>query len=337
MERLYQVFVSSTFTDLQEERRRVMEVLLNANCVPAGMELFPASGQDQLDMIKPIIDRSDYYLIIVGARYGSPSSRGISFTEREYRHAVEHGKHILGFVHEDPASLPFNRSEPDPSVRERLQRFRASVMEGRMVSLYRNPEDLATKVLASIGQAKSQFPQEGWVRGREVTMLERKVAELESQLLTAQHGPAAAPTPAQLPAELTERYVFPARMGYLRRVADPDTQRQVARKNVMIPTTWGQVLSYTGTAFMHEEDYLWLMSPLCELAQSVIEEDDSYLPDDFASFNGGAIIDNHVIDAVLAKLISIGVTEPVEREGPFITRHFRLTDLGLACYATVMR
>jgi len=42
MEKRYQVFVSSTFEDLREERAEVMRVLLQLNCIPSGMELFPA-------------------------------------------------------------------------------------------------------------------------------------------------------------------------------------------------------------------------------------------------------------------------------------------------------
>ena len=41
----YQVFVSSTFVDLKEERQTVMQVLLEADCIPAGMEIFPATGE----------------------------------------------------------------------------------------------------------------------------------------------------------------------------------------------------------------------------------------------------------------------------------------------------
>jgi hypothetical protein len=45
MEKRYQVFVSSTFTDLIDERSAVMQALLEQNGIPAGMELFPASNE----------------------------------------------------------------------------------------------------------------------------------------------------------------------------------------------------------------------------------------------------------------------------------------------------
>jgi hypothetical protein len=43
MDTRYQVFVSSTFTDLIEERREVIQTLMQMDCIPAGMELFPVS------------------------------------------------------------------------------------------------------------------------------------------------------------------------------------------------------------------------------------------------------------------------------------------------------
>jgi hypothetical protein len=39
-EKKYQVFVSSTFTDLEDERNKVLRSLLDLNCIPAGMEFF---------------------------------------------------------------------------------------------------------------------------------------------------------------------------------------------------------------------------------------------------------------------------------------------------------
>jgi hypothetical protein len=68
-EKREQVFVSSTYLDLKEERQEVIQTLLEADCIPAGMELFPASDDDKWTLIKRVIDDSDYYLVVVGGRY----------------------------------------------------------------------------------------------------------------------------------------------------------------------------------------------------------------------------------------------------------------------------
>jgi hypothetical protein len=46
IDRRYQVFVSSTFIDLKEEREAVIRALLEMNCIPAGTELFPAIDEE---------------------------------------------------------------------------------------------------------------------------------------------------------------------------------------------------------------------------------------------------------------------------------------------------
>ena len=56
MERKYQVFISSTYTDLKEERQNIIDVLLMADCIPAGMEAFAASDDAQFNIIKSGID-----------------------------------------------------------------------------------------------------------------------------------------------------------------------------------------------------------------------------------------------------------------------------------------
>ena len=70
-EKRYQVFISSTYVDLQEERREVLRAVLELDHMPAGMELFPATDDSAWDLIKGVIDSSDYYVVIIGGRYGS--------------------------------------------------------------------------------------------------------------------------------------------------------------------------------------------------------------------------------------------------------------------------
>jgi hypothetical protein len=79
MDKVYQVFVSSTFSDLEDERRQVSQTLAKAGYISSGMELFPATDMQQPEFIKRIIDRCDYYVVIVGGKYGSLAEDGVSF------------------------------------------------------------------------------------------------------------------------------------------------------------------------------------------------------------------------------------------------------------------
>ncbi|MDU0369565.1 DUF4062 domain-containing protein [Hymenobacter endophyticus] len=111
MDKRYQVFVSSTFADLQDERKKVQQAIMELDCIPAGMELFPAIDEEQFEFIKKIIDDSDYYLLIIGGRYGTLSETGVSYTEMEYHYAISKGIKVIAFLHKDPESLPVSRSE----------------------------------------------------------------------------------------------------------------------------------------------------------------------------------------------------------------------------------
>ncbi|WP_226914286.1 MULTISPECIES: DUF4062 domain-containing protein, partial [Psychrobacter] len=95
MDKRYQVFVSSTFADLKNERSNVIQTLMEMDCIPAGMELFPALDEEQFEFIKKVIDDSDYYLLIIGGRYGSLSNEGISYTEMEYDYAISQGVKVI--------------------------------------------------------------------------------------------------------------------------------------------------------------------------------------------------------------------------------------------------
>jgi len=113
MDKRYQVFVSSTFVDLKEERQKVLQTLMEMDCIPAGMELFPAADEEQWEFIQKIIDDCDYYLLIIGGRYGSLADDGLSYTEKEFDYAVSKGIKVIALVHKQPDSLPRDKTEVD--------------------------------------------------------------------------------------------------------------------------------------------------------------------------------------------------------------------------------
>ena len=118
IQKRYQVFVSSTFRDLQEERQEVIQALLELDCIPCGMELFPAANEDQWSLIKSVIDGCDYYLVILAGRYGSLDPDGVSYTQKEYEYAVEKSKPVIALLHENPGLIPAGKSETDPDARK---------------------------------------------------------------------------------------------------------------------------------------------------------------------------------------------------------------------------
>jgi hypothetical protein len=128
VDKRYQVFVSSTFEDLREERAAVIAALLQIDCFPAGMELFPAADDDSLTLIRSVIHDSDYYLVILGGRYGSldPDS-GKSYTQLEYEYALASGKPTISLIHSNPASLQADRTERTDEGRKKFEGFAAEL------------------------------------------------------------------------------------------------------------------------------------------------------------------------------------------------------------------
>lgn len=160
----YQVFVSSTYEDLVEERREVMQALLESGCIPAGMELFPAADDGAWTLIKRVIDESDYYLLILAGRYGSIHSDGVGYTEMEYRYALEIGKPIVSFLIRDIQKLPVRKTDQDQKKLERLAAFQVLAKE-KLVRYWETPAELGGLVSRSIEVLKEMKPAIGWIRG----------------------------------------------------------------------------------------------------------------------------------------------------------------------------
>jgi hypothetical protein len=128
VDKRYQVFVSSTFEDLREERAAVIGALLQIDCFPAGMELFPAADDDSLTLIRSVIDDSDYYLIILGGRYGTlDNATGKSYTHLEYEYAQSAGKPTIALLHSNPGTLPADKTEDSDAGRKRFNDFRSEL------------------------------------------------------------------------------------------------------------------------------------------------------------------------------------------------------------------
>jgi len=191
MDKRYQIFVSSTYVDLKDERSKVMQALMEMDCIPAGMELFPAADEDQWRFIEKVIDDCDYYLLIIGGRYGSVTAEGISYTEKEYDYAVSKGLKVIALIHGAPDSLSVAKSDVAKDKIEKLTAFKAKVSSGRLVKFWQNANELPGLVALSLSKTIKTYPAVGWVRANtvasidalsEVNELRKRNAELEEEL-----------------------------------------------------------------------------------------------------------------------------------------------------------
>lgn len=165
MNKRYQVFVSSTYTDLVEERQGVLKAILDLGHIPSGMEGFFAADEEQLSYIKRIIEECDYYVLLLAGRYGSINKNGVSYTEAEYNFAVEKKIPVLVFIHDNLSMLPISKIDSDPSLSQSLDIFKSKVKKNRLVSFWNNQQDLQGKVLTSLAKVLRDSDRPGWVRG----------------------------------------------------------------------------------------------------------------------------------------------------------------------------
>ena len=186
MDKRYQVFVSSTYADLKEERQHVLQALMEMDCIPA-------ADEEQWEFIKKVIDDCDYYLLIIGGRYGSTTDDGISYTEKEFDYAVENGLKVVALIHGAPDDIPFGKSEQDPDLREKLLNFKDKVMDGRLVKFWKNAGELPGLVALSLTKTIKMYPAVGWVRASnvanenilsEINELRKQNSELKDSLNT---------------------------------------------------------------------------------------------------------------------------------------------------------
>lgn len=169
MDKRYQVFVSSTYNDLIDERKEATQAILKCNCFPAGMELFPASNKKQWNVIKQVIDDSDFYLLILAGRYGSLGvddfGKKVGYTEMEFDYALSKGKPIIVMLHRHPEELPARLTEKKETNKKRLEKFREKAMDGRMVAFWENKDQLNGEILSSLHKMISGTPDAvGWIK-----------------------------------------------------------------------------------------------------------------------------------------------------------------------------
>jgi hypothetical protein len=252
VEKRFQVFVSSTFKDLEDERQEVMHALLELDCMPAGMELFPAANETQWNLIKKVIDDCDYYVLILAGRYGSISPEGLSYTEMEYRYALSINKPTIAFIHRDPGKIIAEKTETADEGKAKLAEFRTQV-EKRLCKQWDTPQELGSVVSRSLIQLIKSNPAVGWVRAneladREATMellqLRRRVEELQTELARARtSAPKGAEGLAQGDENHSLRFSFKAQ--------DPSGYPSVTWSSSFSPS-WDELFSVAAPLMINE-------------------------------------------------------------------------------------
>jgi len=318
VDKRYQVFVSSTFEDLKAEREEVVQALLKLKCMPAGMEMFPAANDEQWTLIQRVIEACDYYIVILGGRYGSVHSSGKGYTQMEYEYAISKGKPVLGFLHGSPGSIPMSKNEDTEEGRQKLAAFR-ELVQRRMCKFWTTPQDLAGSVVFALLDLFETYPAVGWVRGdslasdeatREILRLRERIEELEGQLRKP-------PLPVEDLAQGDETFMIHYSYLLLRDIHEAFNQRDQFC-TLSINLSWNSIFSVVGAR---------LFSPVAEKVMKGALEDfvkQSVRPD-LETKHGRSVIPFHNLqnfsiddddfETMKVQLSALGLIELTRRPG----------------------
>jgi len=151
-----------------EERQAAVEAILVSGHIPAGMELFTAGDESQMDVIKRWIEESDVYLLILGGRYGSIEPiTGKSYTQLEYEYALGLGKPVFACVIRDVALemriKNQGRSAIETDYPEKLKEFKVKVLQ-RMSGFWNDSRDIKLIIGPALAEFSRHGQLAGWIR-----------------------------------------------------------------------------------------------------------------------------------------------------------------------------
>lgn len=217
MKKKLQIFVSSTYIDLKEERQAAVEAILKSGNIPAGMELFTSGNESQLDTIKRWIDESDIFLLILGGRYGSiePKSNK-SYTELEYDYAKTKEKPTFAVVIDEKfleQKVHDNSTEfIEREHTKELNLFRDKVLSN-ISSFFTSTNDIKLAIHETLADFKERYEFTGWIPGnsdKKVSKLVEENSKLKDRIMQLEQSNSNLNTTYNIPnlSEMTDYYSF---------------------------------------------------------------------------------------------------------------------------------
>jgi len=308
IDKRYQVFISSTYEDLKAERQEVMQALLELDCIPSGMEIFPAANEEQWEVIKQVISECDYYIVIIGGCYGSICPGGMSYTEREYRYAIDKGKPVIGFYHKDPGKIPVDKTEQTPDGKEKLKKF-LDLVKSKLCKPWSTPEDLGGVVSRSLVNLIRTNPAIGWVRAdnlpeenyaEEILKLKNTIDELQARLKQSESEP---PKDADKFAQGDDLIT----LGYYIEVREEDSYNYETY-SFKIKLTWNKLFAAISPKMIDEANEKAIKSTIDELIIKEARDDIKANVKDLDSARNFHM-DNDKFDTILIQFKAIGLIE----------------------------
>jgi hypothetical protein len=155
-----QVFISSTYRDLVDHRRAVIDVLLRLKLQPIAMEFFGADPDEPKRVCADEIQDCELFIGLYAHRYGFiPEGDEKSITEQEFDLARELGKLCFCYVVDEDHPWRPKMIEGEPG-KSKLAAFKARLEAGLLVrDTFTTPDNLALKVASRLGRWLAEHGQ----------------------------------------------------------------------------------------------------------------------------------------------------------------------------------
>ncbi|HEY4390880.1 MAG TPA: DUF4062 domain-containing protein [Paenibacillus sp.] len=176
MKKKLQIFISSTYPDLIEERHTAVEAILKAGHIPAGIEQF--FKRPQTEIIKKWIDESDIFLLILGGLYGNMLPDGLkSHTHWAFDYAGEVGKPRFAFVLTDEAlwQKPYDFVVLDDYPQ--YQEFKQYVIDTVPIYHVEDMRHIKMVIRDILPEYARRDDLSGWVSGKDVPDVQKLLEE----------------------------------------------------------------------------------------------------------------------------------------------------------------
>jgi len=161
------VFISSTYCDLIEHRKAMIDALLRLKLQPVAMEFFGAEPNEPKRVCADEIRDSDLFIGIYAHRYGYvPEGDEKSITEQELDLAQELGKPCFCYVVDEDHPWPPKFIERGAGA-DKLAAFKARLEKALVRDTFTTPDNLAAKVACRLGRwlAEQGHPMRGFLPG----------------------------------------------------------------------------------------------------------------------------------------------------------------------------
>ncbi|PAU78379.1 DUF4062 domain-containing protein [Halomonas salipaludis] len=154
------IFLSSTFSDLENHRKILLDTFRKFQLPCIAMEDFGARPGNSLEECIKAVQQADLFVLIVGTKYGSCPDGDVSITELEYQAAIIKKLDVYVYIiNEKEHSIKAIHVENDEK-REKLRKFIGKLSDNHIYAKFDSPEDLVVTLSSDMVRVVTAYEVE---------------------------------------------------------------------------------------------------------------------------------------------------------------------------------